>query len=145
MVFDSKENLISINVNADTHLAPTPFHSKQCPSEVISSLEKLKNGLQNGVRESVKIISHNAPKTPEKISFAGVKTPEDKKKEVEQANEPGFFRKYVSIVNVFINILIHNLYISGIYSFLLFLFCLVPCLLHPNKISVFQKLEFFQI
>ena len=74
-----------------------PYYNRVCSGEVISSLEKLKIGLiQNGVRESVRIVSHSTPKNSEKISFSGIKTPEEKRKETEVANEPGFFRKYVS-------------------------------------------------
>ncbi|KAF0977767.1 hypothetical protein FDP41_003089 [Naegleria fowleri] len=92
--YDVKEHLISVSLHAE-NVPSIPYHARTCSDEVISSLQKLKNGLlQNGVRETVRVVTHNAPKTSEKVSFAGIKTPEEKRRELEQANEPGFFRKY---------------------------------------------------
>ena len=97
-----KEHLISVSLHAE-NVPSIPYHARTCSDEVISSLQKLKNGLlQNGVRETVRVVTHNAPKTSEKVSFAGIKTPEEKRRELEQANEPGFFRKYVSIYSIHI-------------------------------------------
>lgn len=136
--FDSKERLLSVSLSTEIHKTspPTPIYAKACPGEVISSFEKLKNGLiQNGVRESVKIVTHNAPKTSEKINFSGVKTPEEKKKEAEQANEPGFIRKYVSS-GFYENATTFPIQQSGTCFSLLVLFLPAPCLpVVPNKSS----------
>ncbi|KAL9657462.1 hypothetical protein ABK040_016729 [Willaertia magna] len=103
LITDKQNRLLSVTLSTE-HIqlqhTPTftPIYYQKCNQETISLLEKWKGPLlQNGVRESVKVnVIPGSRVVSEKVSFAGVKSPEQKKKEVEEANEPGFLRKYVS-------------------------------------------------
>jgi hypothetical protein len=83
--------LISVDYSSavDTSLTSSPFSRSiaSCPIP-----ENVKKGIFN---QNVKI-GIAAPVHGEKISFTGVKSVEEKKKEEDQQNEPGFLRKYVS-------------------------------------------------
>jgi hypothetical protein len=90
-VDQSSHKLIAVDYSTATDATQTssPF------SRAASSCPLPDSAKRGTTKQNVRIGVAN-PIVGDKISFTGVKSVEEKKKEEEVANEPGFLRKYVS-------------------------------------------------
>ncbi|KAL0483978.1 ER membrane protein complex subunit [Acrasis kona] len=77
--------LTSVDYIVTVGHSTSPFINRTC-----SVPDQLRKG---NTKQQVRI-TIPSPVQGDKVSFVGVKTPDQKKKEEEQQNEPGFFRKY---------------------------------------------------